>query len=228
MADMRTKAGWIAAGVLLLVVVIVGLLLYRAREAKRDLALKLDRAIAEQDTTRQVGDSWMRRAVQAEAQVTKLEDSLKLKPKVVVRTEIQFDTVEVGGSAPVTEVEGARIASWAGLYRAPVTANVNVVLPPPPNVGTIDLMVVVDPIPIETRVTCSEVRSDTTSIYSATVLVKGPPWARISIDSTAQDPDVCNKRMIVIDGPWNLLKHAVPTAGVLLGTVAALKLLKVF
>lgn len=184
-------------------------------DASRTAGLRADSLEAELDSTRTVAGSYIRRAVQAEAKATRLEDSLKLKPKVVIETKIELVPFEVEVQVPV-EVDPVtmdRVAHFENVRQEPFTATVDVTMPPPPGNARLGLSVSVDPIPLSIRATCSTAVSPTTGVRSASIIATGPAWARIELANLTQDPAICNPRRISLG--FSLTAMSTTVAGLL-------------
>jgi hypothetical protein len=82
------------------------------------------------------------------------------------------------------EVRAARF----DLRQEPYTIVANVAMPPPPDSATLQVKVLVDPIPIVARVTCADVGSEA---REASVSVETPAWVRVQLGTVSQTPDVC-------------------------------------
>lgn len=167
------------------------------RQVRREFSFRVDSLEVAADSTRRVGQTWMRRALQAEIRETQLEDSLKLWPKVTTIVKVRLDTLWLAAEAPVVDDTLSRRASFHNVREGPVTADVDVSLPPPPKPGRLALRVAVAPIPLTIRAGCGPV-SPTTGIRPATILATGPTWATIHLDSLQTHPDVCNHRTALV------------------------------
>jgi hypothetical protein len=74
------------------------------------------------------------------------------------------------------------------LRQEPYTIVANVSMPAPPDSATLQVKVLVDPIPIVARVTCADVGSEA---REASVSVETPAWVRVQLGTVSQTPDVC-------------------------------------
>src|SRR4029077_20257174 len=82
------------------------------------------------------------------------------------------------------EVRAARF----DLRQEPYTIVANVAMPPPPDSATLQVKVLVDPIPIVARVTCTDIGSGAREV---SVSVETPAWVRVRLGTVSQTPDVC-------------------------------------
>jgi hypothetical protein len=164
---------------------------------------------AEWDTTRDV-------ALQNARVAKLLGDSLKLVEKEVLQVAQKRDALDAAlgreraaryaAIAVVDSVEGLIAAENAAipardstisrevraarfdLRQEPYTIVANVAMPPPPDSATLQVKVLVDPIPIVARVTCADVGSEA---REASVSVETPAWVRVQLGTVSQTPDVC-------------------------------------
>ena len=159
----------------------------------RSNGLRADSLEAVADTTRllatRAGDVWARRLLQSELKADSLDKALKLKPKVVIRTEVVVDTLREYVTAPVIG-DSIRFAQFH-VRRDPFTVDADVILPPPPDNGSLSVRVALDPFTLGVRVGCGP---RTGGVRSATATVEAPPWASISLDRVQGTPDVCNPK----------------------------------
>jgi len=80
-------------------------------------------------------------------------------------------------------------SAFFDIRQEPYTIAAQVDIPPPPDSARIELRVAIDPIPIETRVSCS--KPDAQGIKMATVSASSPSWATVRFGRVEQSPDVC-------------------------------------
>jgi hypothetical protein len=186
------------------------------RRAAAALLVESNRS-AERDTTRDVALE--------NARVAKLlGDSLRVVEKEVVQASQKGDALDaalgreraaryaatalVDSLARVvataeSRVRGARDSAGSSdtrtarfeIREAPYTIVADVDFPPPPDSARLRSRLVVDPIPIEARVTCAGVAG---GAREATVSVETPSWVTVRLGTVAQSPDVCARPVAMV------------------------------
>lgn len=176
--------------------------LQRADSRADKAAARADSVEAANDTTRFVvaigairtlyGDSVRaveRRAVQIAPRLDALDRALQ-------RITVANATLLARVSALQTTVLGTVLVDSSDTRRAsfvvdttPYRGTAEVALPPQ-GAGSLVLDLRVDPVRLRTRVQCGETTA--TGFRPATLVVSGPEWLRVQVDSTQQSPDVCN------------------------------------
>ena len=180
--------------------------------ARRTLAgLQADALQAAADTGRHIyikvralGESLLvaeRRAVQTLQRADKLDRALGRERRVRHNLEIAIsgmsravksDTVLVArGAARSTSGTEIRRATF-DVRDAPYTVRAQVVLPPPPAAGTLDLHVSLDTLGLDIRVGCGAPTAS--GVRPATASVAGPAWAHVRLARVEQAPGVCAAR----------------------------------
>lgn len=174
-----------------------------SRANERAIALRASNTDALHDTTRD--------AARDNARLARiLGDSLRAYRKLVVQREPVLDRVDSAlggrsagtyamrlGIAPfrisglrsnVDAADGSR--SSFHLRQPPYTVDATVSRPAGGDSTSLAMQVVLDTVPLTTRVHCSPPGEG--GIRSASIVATAPPWAVIRIGDVHQDPDVCN------------------------------------
>ena len=103
------------------------------------------------------------------------------------------DSLERMATAGVDTTMGARArdtrAATFSLRNPPYTISADVEMPTPPDSARIQLRIVLDPIPIEARVSCTP--PDAGGIREATVSVSTPKWVSARLGTVEQSAGVC-------------------------------------
>ena len=181
--------------------------LARERERTGAAVLAASNLVAERDSTRQVG--------QANARVARmLGDSLGVVERRVRQVAQRADALDralgrervaryaavavvdslsrvVAASVDTSANEHAgdvRVAKF-NLRNPPYTVDADVAMPAPPDSARIQLRIGLDPIPIDTRVSCGP--ADAGGIREAMVSVATPKWASVRIGAVEQAAGVC-------------------------------------
>ena len=210
---MSTRTRWIAFLLLSIGTVAVSKVWrppdVRSRAADLAAVRAVDRAAAAHDSTRtlDLGDALdarfvavQRRAVQAELRADVLDGALRLERRsraelavtvASLRVRTAGETVHI--EPDTTLVEGApgepvRRAHFS-VRETPWTVQAEVVLPPPPAPGTIDLQVRLDTLPIAVRLGCGS--PGVAGVRSAAVTVVAPAWATVRLARVEQESGVC-------------------------------------
>jgi hypothetical protein len=171
---------------------------------RRDLgaaALAASNADAARDSTRRLtlardvlADSLaivQRRAVQAVQTADALDRALGLER--VARLELTATVRElrahVAGTGPVVSGSGGALSQTFDVDSAPYHVRASVTLAPPPATGSLDLAVMLRPIPLAARLGCGA--ADARGIRPASVSIVGPVWATVVVGAVTQAPEVC-------------------------------------
>lgn len=134
------------------------------------------------------------RVLQAEQERDDLDIALRRQSVLNGQLRASVDELE-GQLEAVTRQEGDdRLASFHK-YIEPYTVDMDVRLPPPPNIGTADVSVKVDPIEAGVKVQCGE-EDETSGVRPANVLWEGPEWLTIEDLAVSQDREVCNSELL--------------------------------
>lgn len=95
------------------------------------------------------------------------------------------------GAVVSTAGDSVRSASF-DVAKPPYTVHADVVLPRPPAHGTMDATVELEPAHLMPRLGCG---AAVNGIRPARYTITGPPWLSIVIDSSSQDPALCNPNL---------------------------------
>jgi hypothetical protein len=170
-------------------------------------ALEISNLAAQRDSTRNA-------AIDNQRVARLLGDSLRVVEKRVVQIAQRGDALDqalgrarVARYADNVAIDSLRAvvhsmstgvrASESGTVRSaffnvrqePYTIAAQVNVPEAPDSAHLELRVAIDPIPIETRVSCS--RPDGQGMRAASISASAPPWATVRFDRVEQSPDVC-------------------------------------
>ena len=195
-------------------------------------ALLADSLQAARDTTRTLhidvavlGDSLRvveRRAIQTAQQADALDHALGLERVAReqfsaqvkgLKTQAHSDTVFID------RADGERHAEF-DVRQVPYRVHAQVVLPPAPQLATMDVAVTLDPLPLDLRVGCGPATAG--GVRSASATVVAPTWATVRLDRVEQAPGVCAAD-VQHPGPgrWSALTSIVARFGVSVAYVAA-------
>lgn len=138
-------------------------------------------------------------AEQVEIRTDKIDNALGRYSQVQARIEVRIGTLETKlKSGPTTETsEGVRHAQFRleqpidTTDVPPYTIQAEVAVPPPPDSATMQLTVALAPAHFDARVQCAR-RATDAGVRDATLLVTGPRWIKLTLDSLRADPDVCS------------------------------------
>lgn len=178
--------------------------LQAAESLNDELLLDRDALEAAQDSSRELTETlegvagqlriFQRRSLQTEQRNDELEDALGEERIARIEAEAQVDSL-VATSTGVVQVDTVRDERSASfrVRREPFTVDADVVLPPPPDSGRIDLGVMVDPVPLGVRLTCGPRQEQ--GFRSASVLLTTPEWMTAEIGDVSQEPGVCNPQL---------------------------------
>jgi len=92
------------------------------------------------------------------------------------------------GAVVSTANDSVRAASF-DVSQPPYTVHADVKLPRPPAHGTLDATVDLEPAHLSPRIGCGPAIN---GVRSAQYTITGPPWLTMVIDSSSQDPALCN------------------------------------
>lgn len=202
----------------------------RARDAAaeriRSADLRADSIAAAADTTRVIyRDSLQlvtRRAVQAEVEKDRIDRALGLERRVTSTLSLVIDSLRTQRYAAVdVDSADARHASWH-VREEPWTADIEVVLPTPPDSATLRLALALDPVGVTVRVGCGRAPAGG-GVRPAEVAVEGPLWARLELSGVVLDPEVCSPAFAAPRGPSRSRWFA---AGAIAGAAGVLWLLR--
>ena len=173
-------------------------------------ALEISNLAAQRDSTRNaalanqrvsdlLGDSLKAveiRVVQATQHNDALDKALGRERVARYVDNVRVDSLRRVVSAISTDVHGSDSGSMQTVRSAffdirqePYTVAAQVDIPPPPDSARIELRVAIDPIPIDTRVSCSN--ADGQGIKTASLSASSPTWATVRFGRVEQSPDVC-------------------------------------
>lgn len=219
----------LVAGILATSWAVIGLQqvrIHRAQDQRDQAELRYVNEQAAHDTTRAVlvstqdsirifGDSIRavtRLVVQEKIRGDALSRALKQTIAVVTTltariTALEADSVPSTGPVVSDPGDSIRHATFA-VDTTPYHATVQVSLPKPPQLGSLNLRVRLDTAKIRTRLQCEKAVN---GIRAAHVLVLGPTWLAFTIDSAQVDPDACNAKLATPKG-WRWPAWMVPAA----------------
>ena len=146
-----------------------------------------------------------------------LEAALKVKPAVVIHTQLVWDTIRIRDTVTVTV--DATDTRRASLDRTGPgwSASAQVALPPPPAPGLMELSVRLSDVVLGVRLGCG---APVGGVRPATARVDAPAWVRVQLDQVLAEPGVCNPPSLMTPtggAPWWTL----PAVG-FIGLVAGL------
>lgn len=183
--------GWL---LLALVAVVAGLYVrgnvFRGQAARN--ALRGDSLEAAADTTRRVFQNdhvrQERRIVQAELKRDSLDKQLKRTTALLASVTGQVRPLDTVLVAKVTEDSLIRKARFQA-DRPPYHVDLTAYLPPPPQNGSLEGSIRLDPAVLQMRTQCGQ---PVNGVRPATLMFSGPDWLEFSIHSAQQDPLFCN------------------------------------
>lgn len=210
---MRTKLELIGAGLALLVIVVLLLVVRHYHTQSIDNGFRADSLAAVNDTTVKIGDTWMRRALQGAIVQDSLEKALAAKPKVIVSTVIQFDTMFVKDAGKVIVAsdpkDSIRTAHFEE-YSPPIRSVVDVMLPRAGGHAQMGLLTVVDPIQLDVHLECGVAMG---GIAPASVQVTTrTPGVRVGLPNLQAEREVCNPKASLVLSGWKLPGWTTPAA----------------
>jgi len=176
--------------------------LARARDDARAAAgLVRDSLAAAADTTRvlhlhlaALGESLtvvQRRAVQTGQRADGLDRALGAERVARVRLTAQVVALArtVRSDSAGSDGSSGERAAVFDVRDAPYSVHAEVRLPPPPAVGTMAVLVQVDTLALELRISCGE--TDRGGVRPAMATVVGPAWAAVQLQRVEQAAEVC-------------------------------------
>jgi len=169
------------------------------------LAYAIDSIQVVNDTLRDLSDSistalhlteaernyFEKRSLQLVLQRDSIDDLLQQESRLRGLLEAQIANLLDTLSAPTEEDGTNRVATFHE-YIEPYTVDMHVVLPVPPEIGTAEVSVKLDPFNMGIRVGCANI-DPLTGINPASILVDTPSWVTISNLNVSQDREVCNQ-----------------------------------
>lgn len=196
-----TKENAIPIWLLVTVLVIIGgisalALAYRAQA--RATGIELANVVAQTDSLH----TWVLREEQVHAlmaaqntiQADSIDVLVKRAPVVKTVVQVRIDTFRINVPVITSADAGDSVRSTDFTKDStPFHVTGHVTLPRAPGVGSIALQMVLDTIPLDTRVGCASAAG---GVRSAAVYVTGPAWAHIGLRSPQVDPDVCNATVL--------------------------------
>jgi hypothetical protein len=155
-------------------------------------------AEAERDTTREVAlanravanlmaDSarvFERRAVQRKQERDALDRALGMERRNRFAVTASVDPTRLVASPAEIQQSGERRRATFALRQVPYTVNAGVELTPTADSARLEMLIELDPIPIEARVNCGVAGR-------ASLVASAPAWARLRLDRVEQAAEVC-------------------------------------
>lgn len=184
----------------LVVAVVTAALVWAALERRRRYTAELtaDSVVAAADHTHSLAlhalagaaVGWQRRAVQAQIHADAVDQELKVADaaRVSLRAAIAQLRAHVQTVVHVDSGDQVRSADFQ-LRQEPYTVTATAILPLPPASATLDVLVLLDTAHVRARITCGDPDHD---VRPTNVLVTGPKWLGLSLDSVQTEPRVCS------------------------------------
>jgi hypothetical protein len=207
-------------------IVVLSIMLGRARAEQVSLALKADSLQAVADTTRRTslsrrdslkifGDSLSaveRRVVQTKISNDALDNALHRASVLITRLDATIQNFNVknrpGTAVTLVSSDTSIRQSTFHIDSTPYHVDATAKLPPPPRVGTLDLAIHMDTVFMRPRLQCGEAVD---GVKPATILVETPTWlTNVKINQSLVSPSACNPQLITKRdwSPW----WAIPAA----------------
>lgn len=182
-----------------IVAVVTAALVWAMLERRRryDAELRADSVVAAADRTHFVAlhalagtaVGWQRRAVQAAIRADAVDRQLHVSDAARVALQATVTQLRARAAAPVQTSTGDTRTADFRIRQVPYTLTARAELPAPPASANLDVLVALDTAHVQARITCGEMVHD---VRPANVLVTGPPWLGLSLDTVASEPRVCS------------------------------------
>jgi hypothetical protein len=177
--------------------------LAKAHQRAAAAALQAANAEAERDTTREVAlanravadlmaDSarvFERRALQRKQERDALDRALDAERRGRFAMTASVDPARLVAPPTLIQHGGEGRRATFAVRQVPYTVNANVEITPSADSARLEMLIELDPIPIEARLSCGV--GDLAGVRRASLVASTPAWARLRFDRVEQAPEVC-------------------------------------